>query len=70
MLRELTFDEIEEVSGGSFAAVSAEWINGAGTASAAGFANNYSASAAIAGSISPTSSKTPTLILTAQAYVG
>jgi hypothetical protein len=69
MLRELTFDEIEEVSGGSYAAVSAEWVNGQGTAVAAGFAGKYSASAAIAGTISPTSYKTPTLILTAAASV-
>jgi hypothetical protein len=54
MLRELTFDEIDEVAGGAYAAVSAEWVNGYGNAYASGFASNYFSSASITASITPT----------------
>jgi hypothetical protein len=52
-LRELTLAELYEVVGGGFAFVSAEWVNGSGTASASGFATTTFANASISAVFTP-----------------
>jgi hypothetical protein len=55
----LTDAQLDKVTAGGFAFVSAEWVNGSGTASASGFASTTSASASITATFTSQGTGTP-----------